>query len=308
MRKGERLLLIAPHPDDEVLAAAGLLQRARREGMQIRIWQLSDGESNPWPQRWLERRLRIRAEDRLRWGARRGAETRAGLRCLGLPGETRACMHWADLGLNTRIREQLVPSVQALAARLANEQPDLVVLPALGDRHPDHSAAHVLVQLALFQARLQPACLQYVVHGARPAGPHAWRVPLDAAMRAAKQAAILEHRTQLALSRRRMLEHAGTEEIFEPCRRHRNGIPSARVPWTLPWQLLRPLRLTLACARESWVWTGREAPIRRSDGRLVLELPDAARQGGPLYLRLECPWCSPWIYDRWGWQCLTPGR
>ena len=40
-----RLLVIAPHPDDETIAAAGLLQAARAAGARVGVWLLTDGEN-----------------------------------------------------------------------------------------------------------------------------------------------------------------------------------------------------------------------------------------------------------------------
>ena len=46
----DRVLVLAPHPDDESLAAAGLLQHARGRGAAIRVVFLTDGDRNPWAQ------------------------------------------------------------------------------------------------------------------------------------------------------------------------------------------------------------------------------------------------------------------
>ena len=40
-----KVLLLAPHPDDEVLACGGLLQRWYRLGAHIDIWMITDGEA-----------------------------------------------------------------------------------------------------------------------------------------------------------------------------------------------------------------------------------------------------------------------
>ena len=42
-----RLLLIAPHPDDEVLGAGGLMQRVRATGGAVRVVYLTDGDGYP---------------------------------------------------------------------------------------------------------------------------------------------------------------------------------------------------------------------------------------------------------------------
>src|ERR1035437_4372289 len=69
-----RLLLIAPHPDDESLACGTTLQAAVRAGAAVRVIYVTDGDNNPWPQRFMERKWRIRQADRLRWGQLRRRE------------------------------------------------------------------------------------------------------------------------------------------------------------------------------------------------------------------------------------------
>src|SRR2546425_648865 len=63
---GSRLLLLAPHPDDEALAMGGLLQRAAAVGATIHVAFITDGEDNPWPQRAADRRWRIGPHERAR--------------------------------------------------------------------------------------------------------------------------------------------------------------------------------------------------------------------------------------------------
>ena len=81
---GSRLLLFAPHPDDESLACSILLQRAVRAGAAVRVVYVTDGDDNPWPQRVLERKWRLNANDRRRWGKLRRTEALAALRVLGV--------------------------------------------------------------------------------------------------------------------------------------------------------------------------------------------------------------------------------
>src|SRR5882672_10265920 len=74
IRPTDRIMVLAPHPDDESLAAAGILQRACALGARTRVLFVTDGENNPWAQRAVELRWRIGAADRSRWGMRRRAE------------------------------------------------------------------------------------------------------------------------------------------------------------------------------------------------------------------------------------------
>src|SRR6185295_13542272 len=45
--EGTRLLVVAPHPDDEVLGAGGLMQRVHETGGTVRVVYLTNGEGYP---------------------------------------------------------------------------------------------------------------------------------------------------------------------------------------------------------------------------------------------------------------------
>src|SRR5690348_2479117 len=144
-----RQLVVAPHPDDETIANGLLIQRVRAAGGTVRVLLLTDGDNNPWPQRWLERRWSIGAAERKRWGRRRRAELEQALRRLDLPSAALQSLGWPDMGVLDRLLQADQSALAELTAALADFAPDLIALPSLGDRHPDHGAAHVLVRMAL---------------------------------------------------------------------------------------------------------------------------------------------------------------
>jgi LmbE family N-acetylglucosaminyl deacetylase len=232
-RADDRLLVLAPHPDDEVLATGGLIQVARAARVPVRVLVATDGDNNPWPQRWLERRWRIGDDARRRWGARRRDEARKALARLGVADDAMHFLGWPDQGLTRRLLDDARAS-DVLAEEIAGFAPTVVALPALGDRHPDHSALRVLMEVAL--SRHGGACrrLEYLVHGAadRDAG---FALSLDEDQRNAKRLALLAHATQLSLSRRRMqrlcerderfVVHAGLSDTRKPTLEWRGTIP-----------------------------------------------------------------------------------
>ncbi len=58
--EGCRAVIIAPHPDDEVLGCGGLLQELARLGRAIQIISVTDGSaSHPGSQRWSAERLSV---------------------------------------------------------------------------------------------------------------------------------------------------------------------------------------------------------------------------------------------------------
>ena len=161
-----RLLVVAPHPDDESIATGELIQQVKQSGGEVCIALLTNGDNNPWPQRWVERRLRIGPEERRRWGRRRRSEVSNALQRLGVGPDALRVLDWPDMGVTSRLRDAWGASVAALGDVVDACRPSLVALPALGDCHPDHSAAHVLTRLALSRwSGGEPELLAYLVHG-----------------------------------------------------------------------------------------------------------------------------------------------
>lgn len=211
----QRWLVVAPHPDDEVLGTGGLLQRAVGAGGRATVALLTDGGNNPWPQRFIERRIALDHEARERWGARRRAEAEAALGVLGLdPSDALVPLGWPDGEIDRRFASSPQALVGELADVLDVVQPTHLVLPSADDTHPDHNTAAVIGVLAARRLSYRPRILSFRVHG--PGTPPPLVVPLDAEQLARKARALEEHRTQLALSRRRFSRRArGPEAYFD---------------------------------------------------------------------------------------------
>ena len=219
----DRVLLLAPHPDDETLATGGLLQRARACGAAVHVVYATDGENNPWAQRATELRWRISEEDRQRWGARRRQEALRALARLGVPAGAVEILGYPDQGLTSLLLDAAQTPVAKLAALMASYCPTLLVAPTLDDLHPDHSALAVLARLALDRVECRrPRVLDYVVHGLghrpreREGAPLASTIALrlTSEERRRKRMAILAHRTQLRVHRRGLLAFAADTEWF----------------------------------------------------------------------------------------------
>jgi len=297
-----RLLVIAPHPDDETIANGVLIQRVRAAGGEVKVVLLTAGENNPWPQRWLERRLSIGATDRLRWGQRRHIELGQALRQLDVPLAALQALGWPDMGVTDVLLRSPARAVEELAAGIRAFCPDIVAMPSIDDRHPDHGSAYVLTQLALAQLSDAPLQLTYLIHGR---DGHECFVDVTATpeQAATKLRALNAHHSQMALSGSRMRRLAGRVERYAPV------LPA---PLTsrdvLPWQpaaWLRPLlRLSVVDSSTAQTWPWSQAPLQRDGGgRYRLRLPDAAA-AGPRFVRLACSLPSLWIFDRWGWREL----
>ncbi len=210
-------MILAPHPDDEALAAGGLIQHAVAKGAAVRVVFATDGDNNPWPQRWLERRWVIGPEGRGRWGVRRQEEARHSLTTLGLKEDGADFLGFPDAGLARLWAQRDGPVLAAFARTLASWAPSWLIVPSARDSHPDHPAVYHFAQSALVQTGQAPAVYSYLIHRGwfRPPA-EGCRLALTATQQETKLRAILCHETQMALSRSRFTAYAQAEEIFTP--------------------------------------------------------------------------------------------
>lgn len=294
-----RLLVVAPHPDDETLATGILIQRVLAAGGAVHVLLLTDGDNNPWPQRRLERRLWVGRRARAHWALRRRGEFMGALDELGVPASDITAMGWPDQGLTGLIAIDAAARVEALDAVVARVRPTLVAMPALDDRHPDHGAAHVLMRLALERRAELPAIWLYRVHGGTRRVRPSLACVADAPTWARKRSALARHASQLVLSRRRMERLAARTERFEVL--STESLPQ-ELPWLPSWPLRTCLRLTAATAGAGIAWRWMRAPLQRLPGATLRLAEGVLPAGdGALFVKLELTLPSVWIYDHWGW-------
>jgi LmbE family N-acetylglucosaminyl deacetylase len=209
-------MLIAPHPDDEALACSVILQQAVRAGAATRIVYVTDGDDNPWAQRALERRWRLSASDRKRWGKLRRAEALAALRVLDIHPADVQFLGLPDQGLTDLLLRDCNSPLKRLIQVIDDWLPTDILAPSLSDIHPDHNAVAVMMRL-IFADFLAPGVSQwsYLVHGRSPAFfDRAAELSPSEVEIVTKRDAIRCHQTQVKLSKRRFLRYAMRPERF----------------------------------------------------------------------------------------------
>jgi LmbE family N-acetylglucosaminyl deacetylase len=209
-------MLIVPHPDDEALACNVILQKAVRAGAAIRVVYVTDGDDNPWPQRALERRWRLSASDRKRWGKLRRSEALAALRVLGIHPWEVQFLALPDQGLTDLLLRDGNSALTRIAQAIDDWSPTDILAPSIFDIHPDHNAVAVMMRL-IFADFVTQGLSQwnYLVHGRSPAFfDRAAQLSPSEVETATKRDAIRCHQTQIKLSRRRFLRYATRPERF----------------------------------------------------------------------------------------------
>lgn len=297
-----RLLVVAPHPDDETIATGILIQQVLAAGGVVRVLLLTPGDNNPWPQRWVERRWRIGAAERKRWGDRRQGEMLHALALLGLGVDDLQCLAWPDMGLTDCLMSPAFAAVDTLRAAIDEFAPTLVTMPSLDDRHPDHGAANVMIRLAAAKCFCRPQLLAYLIHGRSEDARYAPLVG-SAAQQLNKQAALREHRSQMVLSGYRLRRLIAAPERYLDVQ-IRSRQPAKVLPWRPAAWMRSRLRLSLAGSSIARSWRWPEAPVRRAaDGAILLD-SERVPVTSPSFVKLAWNRRSFWIFDHWGWREL----
>ncbi len=137
---GRRILVLAAHPDDEVVGCAAAIARARREGAEVHVAFLTDGvppASALW--RWERGGRNLRAAQR--WRESDASVARLGV-AVGARQDIPSRMLKARLG---ETRQRLEALLDKLAA-------DMIWAPAYEGGHQDHDAASFIASLLAVRA------------------------------------------------------------------------------------------------------------------------------------------------------------
>jgi LmbE family N-acetylglucosaminyl deacetylase len=182
-----RLVILSPHPDDEVLGCGGLMQSALAQGIAVQVISVTDGEAcYPDHPRWPTLRLRDARRRELVAALQALGMGATNVTALGLPDGQVAC-HESDLAAY-------------LAARLLPG--DIVVAPWVHDGHPDHEAVGRAADAAATACGART--LQYPVwawhwldaHAAGGPWHSAQRISMCVASQARKRLAVAAFATQ----------------------------------------------------------------------------------------------------------------
>lgn len=212
----DRVLFVAPHPDDESLGGGCLLQRAFAAQIPVRVLFATNGDNNPWAQRFWERRWKIGSKERVRWGQRRQQEALAAVISLGGSVECARFLNFQDQSITSHLMGGNSKLFEVFADEIRAFDPNILVIPTILDAHPDHNALGVALSFVLdLIGNSGIQVWEYLVHRPQVSVPRqAVMLRLSPLEIERKRNAILCHETQVALSRKRFLQYAKAEEGF----------------------------------------------------------------------------------------------
>ena len=211
-----RLLVVAPHPDDESLGSGGLIQAILAQGGEVRVVLMTNGDGQMLAPLVLEKDPAPNPQDYIYIGKERQTESLAALKELGVSAEKVYFLGYPDGGTNTlwlndwnkqcplhaRFTKTsgspypLTFDLQAdycgsyvlkdLVKIIQDYRPDMITVTHSNDHHPDHRAAYNFTAMAVNLVRATDQSYQvsvwgYLVHYGsfpQPRGLHSEQVLL----------------------------------------------------------------------------------------------------------------------------------
>lgn len=191
--RGERVLILSPHPDDETLCCGGYISRAQAQGAEVYLAWVTAGDGFEIDAAVTERTLHPGPAGLRELAGRRQQEARAAAQTLGVPAGHLTFLGYPDGGLTAMTtRNQVQPYrsphseasavylsgvqtpgapftgqalEQDLSRLLDRIQPTRVLAPAPQDHHGDHHTLGVLVGRLLTRRGGESRLSYWVVHG-----------------------------------------------------------------------------------------------------------------------------------------------
>jgi LmbE family N-acetylglucosaminyl deacetylase len=195
----DRVLVLAPHPDDETLGTGGVIQQALDAGLPVHVVFLTNGDANEWSFVLYNRRPELLQRQVEAMGEVRHNEAVAATGVLGLKPEQLTFLGYPDFGtlriwlshwgsepafrsLLTRVTK--VPYADAyrpgaaykgeevladLKAVIEEFKPTKIFVSHPADYNTDHEALYLFTRVAMWDLGLQPEVYPYLVHA--PAWP-----------------------------------------------------------------------------------------------------------------------------------------
>ncbi len=190
----DRILILAPHPDDETIGCGGVIQKAVGMGVPVRVVFLTNGDSNELSFMLYQKRPEVLPSQAKAMGLVREDEAIAAGRSLGLRPEQLSFLgypdfgtltiwtaHWGDRpalrSILTRVTAVPYPNAYRpgaaykgeevladLEAILRDFRPTKIFVSHPADHNPDHLALYSFTRVALWDLGMSPELYPYLVH------------------------------------------------------------------------------------------------------------------------------------------------
>lgn len=203
----DRILILAPHPDDEVLGCGGIVQEARKHNIPLKIVFLTYGDNNEWSFLVYRKHPVVMPKAVRSMGLVRHNEALEAAKILGVPLEDLIFLgypdfrtldiwysHWGDRpaaeSMLTHVRavpydNAFRPGAPYKADEILSDlktiirefKPTKIFVSHPADHNPDHKALYLFTRVALWELRTEANAIIYPYlvhfkHWPRPTGYH----------------------------------------------------------------------------------------------------------------------------------------
>jgi len=202
--KDDRVLILAPHPDDEAIGTCGVIQKVLKQNARVKVVCYTNGDSNELAFIVYEKRLTFKKREFLYMGEVRRKETMRAMVSLGVNPVDIIFLgypdfgtleiftkYWGDVvpckGLFTRVSKVSYPEAMSVGAPYVGEsilsdikkiiidfKPTKIFVSHPGDVNRDHRSLYLFLQIALWDLEKKvktPQIFPYIIHVAQ------WPVP-----------------------------------------------------------------------------------------------------------------------------------
>ena len=196
-KKDERVLILVPHPDDEAIACAGIIQEALKAQARVRIVYLTNGDHNELSFIVYEKRITVRQAEFVHMGLVRQEEAIKAMKYLGIAESDLVFLGYPDYGTfeifskywqaKKPFRDRLtrISSVpyksnssygdpycgesilEDLTQEILDYKPDKIFVSHPADVNVDHKTLYLFLQVALSDLEgkiTKPKIYPYLVH------------------------------------------------------------------------------------------------------------------------------------------------
>ena len=197
IKKDDRILILAPHPDDETIACAGIIQDAVSKGTQVRVAYLTNGDHNQISFIIYEKRLPLLKGEFIHMGEVRMNEAKKAMKLLGLDESNLIFLGYPDFGTfailrgywgNVRPYQSLLTHISKVPYKtnlsfnapyigdsilkdlenvLISYKPNKIFVSHPADVNVDHKSLYLFLQVGLADLENQipnPTVYPYLVH------------------------------------------------------------------------------------------------------------------------------------------------
>jgi len=213
LQPNDRILVLAPHPDDDILSNAGLIQQALEKGIPVKVVLFTVGDYNETSFALYRKEITLDSTEALRLGETRREEALAAQGVLGVKPEQVTFLgypdgggleifskHWGNsqpyrslLSNQTQVPYTFAQSFNApfkgesivadIEKVIRDFQPTKIITSHPGDVHPDHQTLPLYLKVALWDlaGEIKPEVYHFITHYGRWPQPRGYQPehPLD---------------------------------------------------------------------------------------------------------------------------------